>query len=157
MGNLDNFDSSTTEPFSTDFEPLPPGLYSTKIVESEVKNTLAGNGGKYLKLRFEVLGGEFQNRILFINLNIKNPNPKAQKIGLGQLSALCRAVGKIGIVDDSSALHDIPLVVKVDIEEGSGDYRDKNVIKAFYPAKDKAIETASPKLPSSFESDEIPF
>ena len=85
--DIDNFE---------DFTPLPAGNYLCSIVESEMKTTKAGNG-EYLSLRLDVLSGDYQGRVLFHNLNLKNPSIKAEEIARQQLAQICHATGKLKI------------------------------------------------------------
>lgn len=87
MADLSGFDASKIAPSS--FDVLPSGEYDAVIVASEMKPTSEGNG-KYLKLELQILSGEYQNRKLFDNLNLFNPNDKAVQIARGTLSAVCR-------------------------------------------------------------------
>jgi hypothetical protein len=50
-----------------DFEPVPAGWYTVKIVSASVENTKAGTG-KYIKVRFDILGPSFQGRVLFARI-----------------------------------------------------------------------------------------
>lgn len=157
MGNL-NFDSTETPPKNMDYEPVPPGRYLSHITDSEVRPT-RDQLGLYLALTFEVDEPGFEGKKIFTNLNIKNKNPKAEQIAKGMLSALCRACGKIGIVDDSSDLHDIPVVLKVTISEASGEYAAKNEVKGFYPAEKGPVvkAPAAAKPITDLDSDELPI
>lgn len=133
MGNL-QFDVDEHEPKNMNFEPLPKGRYLAMISSTEVKPTSNG-AGMLLKLEFDILESGFEGRKVFDQLNIKNPSEKAEQIGRGMLSALCRALGKLGIVDDSTELHDLPLIISVKIEPASAGYQAKNKITGFYPAE----------------------
>lgn len=136
MGNLGNFNSAEVEPQSMNFDPLPAGKYLCHVSESEVKET--SKGGEMLKLTFEVDEAAWEGRKIWTNLNIVNDNPKAQQIALGMLSALCRAVGKVGLVSDSAQLHDKLVIVSVGIEAGTVEYPNpKNRVTGFYPAEKK--------------------
>lgn len=129
MANLEGFDATTVEPGGS-FDPIPAGEYDAIIADSELKKTTKGDG-EYLKLKLQVLNGQFQNRIVFDNLNIRNPNEKAQQIARGNLSAICRAVGVL-TPKDSSELHNKPLKIKLAIEKDEK-YGDKNIVKAYKP------------------------
>ena len=63
----------------------PVGDYKAVITESEVKETKAGDG-QYLNLRIEIIEGEYQGRIIFVILNLWNPNPKAVEIANRELA-----------------------------------------------------------------------
>ena len=90
MADLRGFDANQVEP-SADFEPIPAGKYEAVITESEMKPTKAGTG-HYLQLTFQVVEGEFKNRLLWARLNLDNPNATAVQIARAELSAICRAV-----------------------------------------------------------------
>lgn len=126
MGNL-NFDSSAVEPNVDISEPIPPGDYIVGIVESSVGATSRGDG-VICKMTAEVMEGDYKGRKVFLNFNLRNPNKKAEEIGQGQLSALCRACGMLGLVADSSELHGIPFKARVKVQPGSGEYGPKNTI-----------------------------
>jgi hypothetical protein len=73
---------------NNNFEPLPAGWYSATISQSELKDTKAGNG-QYIKLRYDITGPTHQGRVVFGNLNIKNPNPKPRKSVDNSLATSC--------------------------------------------------------------------
>jgi hypothetical protein len=139
MANLNNFNAHEIEPAS--FDPLPAGKYLATITESEMKATKSG-AGQFLNLTFQILDGAFKGRKIWTRLNLKNPNPQAEQIARGQLSALCRAVG-VMTPRDSLELHNLPLVVTVKIKkrEDTGDLQ--NEISG-YSKKD-----SSPPAPST--------
>jgi len=110
MVNLDGFDANKVEP-TTDFEAIPAGKYVAVVTASEMKPTKSGNGS-YLELTFQVIEGEFKNRLLWARLNLDNPNEMAVKIARGELSALCRAVGVLE-PKDSVELHNLPMLISV--------------------------------------------
>jgi hypothetical protein len=126
-GNLEGYDASKFEP-NNDFDPLPAGDYNVVIVNSERKKTKSGTG-EMLKLELQVLDGKFQNRKLWDQLNIRNPSDVAQKIALGTLSSICRAVNVL-TPRDSSELHGKPLTVRVRMLDRS-DYGPQNEIASY--------------------------
>lgn len=132
MGNLNElgFDARNVEPAS--FDLIPPGEYEAVIVAAEVKPT--SSGGKMIKLRLQILNGEFQNRTLFDNLNIWNSSDKARQIAKGTLSAICRAVNVL-TPNDTAELCNKPLRVSVGIQKAEKDseYSDQNKIKSYKP------------------------
>lgn len=129
MGNLQGFNPMDYEPSKT-FEVMPAGDYDAVIVDSGLKPTKK-NDGRFLELKFQITTGPYKNRCLTARLNIENPNPQAQTIGRGELSAICRAVNKLTI-NDSSELHMLPLkiVVKVDKDDKGN---PSNEIRGFKP------------------------
>ena len=112
------------------FDLLPVGNYEVAIVGSKFSPTKKGDGEK-LELKLQVLNGPSQNRFLFDNINTKNPNPTCQKIGLGTVSAICRAVGVLN-PKDTAELHDKGMLVSVGISRSEG-YNDRNEIKSYKP------------------------
>ena len=110
MANLNGFDASQVDP-NSGFDPVPAGKYLAVITASENKPTKRGNG-EYLQLTFQIFEGEYKNRLLWVRLNLKNPNAEAVKIVRGELSAICRAAGVMKPAD-SSNLHHIPMLITV--------------------------------------------
>lgn len=143
MGNL-NFNSAEVEPNTMDFTPLPPGKYLAQVIESEVSQT--SKGGEMLKLTIEILDENFKSRKVWTNLNIVNDSEKAQQIALGMLSALCRAVGKVGVVSDSSMLHEKPFLVGLGIDPGNVQYPEpRNKVTGFFPVEKTGTKTKPKK------------
>jgi hypothetical protein len=121
------------------YEPLPAGWYTASITAAELKNTKAGTG-QYIAIRYDIIGPTHQGRIVFGNLNIRNPNPKAEEIGRQQLGEVMRAIG-IAKVADTDELIGGQLSIKVDIRS-SEQYGDQNEVKGF-----KAIAGSTPPAP----------
>jgi hypothetical protein len=80
------------------FDPIPAGDYHLKVTDSSLEDTKAGTG-QYIKVRCDVMGPSHQGRVLFTNINIRNPNPKAEEIGRQQLGSLLRAIGLASLTD----------------------------------------------------------
>ena len=120
MANLNGFNANEVDP-ATDFEPVPAGKYLTVITGSEMKPTKAGTG-HYLELTFQIIEGEYKNRLLWARLNLDNPNDVAVQIARGELSSICRAIGVMQ-PKDSVELHNLPLLVTVKCKkrEDTGD------------------------------------
>ena len=143
MSNLSayNFNAEEVEP-SSSFDPIPAGWYTAIISNSEMKATRDGYG-EYLSLTLQIIEGQYENRLVFARLNLKNANDKAVDIARKDLAAICRAVGVMS-PQASEELHDIPLMIKVKVRAASGDYEASNDIGGY-----KAVEgvdlTPSPK------------
>lgn len=129
-GNLSGFNAANIE-VTDSYDPIPAGWYSVVITDSEFKPTSAGTG-QYLKLRFDVIDGEHQGRVIFTNLNLDNPNPKAVEIAQKDLAQICHAVGVMA-PDDSTELHDKPLQAKVTIRPARDGYDAQNEVKGYRP------------------------
>lgn len=128
MADLRGFDANTVEP-AGDFDPIPAGKYLAVITDSEMKPTKAGTGN-YLQLTFQVIEGEYRNRLLWARLNLDNPNDTARKIAQGELSAICRAVGVLA-PSDSLELHNLPLVIHVRCKKRSDTGEITNEVRGF--------------------------
>jgi hypothetical protein len=126
------------------------------MVESERKATNAGDGA-YLKTKWQIVSGEFQNRVVFKNFNLWLPAHKEQalQIARGEFSEFCRAVG-VPNPKDSSQLHDKVCLVKVKVrKDKSGEYDDQNDIAGFKPIG-SAVQSAKQTVGAS-TSDESPW
>jgi hypothetical protein len=127
-------------PSGRTFEPLPEGWYNTTIVKAEVKTTKAGTG-QFIELRMDVTGPTHQGRVIFTNLNINNPNPKAEEIGRQQLNQIMGALG-LTVIRDSDQIIGGNVAVKVAIKVEGED--KKNEVKGF-----KAISGSAPPAPKA--------
>lgn len=128
MADLTGFDANQVEP-AGDFDPIPAGKYLAVITDSEMKPTKAGTG-TLLQLTFQVIEGDFKNRLLWTRLNLENPNATAVKIARGELSAICRAVGVLA-PNDSVELHNLPLVIHVRCKKRTDTGELTNEVKGY--------------------------
>lgn len=128
MADLSGFDANQVEP-TGDFEPIPAGKYQAVIIDSEMKPTKAGTGS-YLQLTFQIIDGEYKNRLLWTRLNLDNPNATAVQIARAELSAICRAVGVL-TPKDSVELHNLPLVIHVRCKKRMDTGEIMNEIKGY--------------------------
>jgi len=124
------------------FEPLPAGWYTVKVTDANLKSTKAGDGS-YIAVRYDVLGPTHQGRVVFGNLNIHNPNPKAEEIGRQQLGDLMRAIG-LKSVEDTDQLIGGECSIKLSIREAANGYEASNDIKGW-----KAMDGASMPAPEA--------
>ena len=95
------------------FEVIPAGEYAAIVAKSEMKPTKDGTGQR-LNLTLQILSGQYQNRIVFDGLNVKNKSAQAEQIGRSQLKALCVAVNVLD-PKTSEELHGKPFTLKVKI------------------------------------------
>lgn len=113
------------------FEPLPAGWYDMMVTESEMKTSKAGND--YLAITLSGIADNCTNKKVFMNLNLFHHNETVSRIAQQQLKQLCQAAG-VERPKDSSEIHDIPVLVKLVIEEDEN-YGAKNIAKGFKPAE----------------------
>ena len=144
MAFLDQEFNVSDMPVSTSsFDPLPEGWYNVTIAGAELKSTKAGNG-QYIAIKYQVTGPTMQGRVVFGNLNIKNPNQKAEEIGREQLGQIMRATG-LAKVTDTDMLIGGQLAIKLSIQR-SEQYGDSNDVKGF-KALAGAVPAAMPSTP----------
>ena len=86
MANLQGFDANEVEP-ANDLEPIPVGKYVAVITDSEMKPTKSG-AGSYLQLTFQIIEGDHSGRLLWVRLNLDNPNATAVEIARRELSSI---------------------------------------------------------------------
>lgn len=140
MADLNGFNASNVEP-NADFDPIPAGKYLAVITASEMKPT-KNNNGHFLELTFQVIEGQYKNRLLWSRLNLDNPSPQAVQIARGELSAICRAIGVMQ-PKDSAELHNLPLMVTVKCKnrEDTGDV--VNEIKGYAKKESTVVATSA--------------
>lgn len=142
MALLDEtFNRSELPASENNFEALPAGWYTARITEAEVKATKAGTG-KYIKIRYDILGPTHQGRAVFGNLNVRNPNPQAEKIGRQQLNELMGSIG-LETFSDTDQLIGAPLQIKLKVRE-SEEYGNSNDVAGFKSASG-SVEQSAPK------------
>jgi len=113
-----------------EFEALPPGEYPVLIDAAEVKLTKAKTGS-FLKLETSVIEGEYKGRKIFHNITLKNPNAKAEEIGVRELATLGQAVAMLAITD-SSELVNKAVIVKLKVKDDP-QYGKQNEVVTFKP------------------------
>ena len=134
---LKGFDAEKVEPVG--FDPLPVGTYSAIIQSAEKKATKAGDG-HYANLKIHIVDGPHKGRVLFDILNIWNKKEMTKRIAAGQLSSICRAIGKLR-PDSLSDLCNCPLSVTVGQREYNG--QTQNSVKSYKPLQTEAAAPAS--------------
>jgi hypothetical protein len=115
------------------FEPIPAGWYEVSISSTQLKQTKTGTG-EFIALHYNVLGPDYKGRVIFGKLNIRNPHPHIQDIGIQQLGELMRAIG-LASVEDTDQLIGGHLEVKVEIREASGGCDFSNYVSNFRAIK----------------------
>ena len=115
------------------FEPIPAGWYEVSITSTQLKQKKTGTG-EFIALHYYVLGPDYKGRVIFGKLNIRNPNPHIQDIGIQQLGELMRAIG-LASVEDTDQLIGGHLEVKVQIIEASSDCNFSNYVSNFRAIK----------------------
>lgn len=128
-----NFNSQNVEPQAS-FELLPAGWQRLQCVSCELKPTNAGDGS-YLNFQWQVVGGEFNNRMVFDMIMYAHPKEQTVQIGHAKLSALCRAMG-IGNLTSTELFVNRQVDGKVAVQKDkTGEYEDKNFVREFKAAE----------------------
>jgi hypothetical protein len=143
MANLNGFNANEVEP-ATDFDPIPAGTYLATITGSEVKPTKDATG-EYLELTFQVLEGDYKNRLLWARLSLTHPKDIVSRIARSQLADICKAVGVLK-PNDSAELHNLPLLIDVRLTKRKDTGELANEIKKYTSRKRSATQnTSSPQ------------
>lgn len=136
-----NFDSTKVERIETSFEPIPDGKYKAMIINSERKTpkfpTDGNDGNAYLSITWQIVDGEYKNRLIFENLNLwrngKSPSdPKTVNVAQSKLAEICDAV-KVARLKRTEELHNKIICIKVTVRPPNGDYKASNDIKKYEP------------------------
>jgi len=159
MGNLSGFNPTEHEA-SQSFDPVPAGHYVAIMTDSEWKPIADQEEfdgfdyeegvhkkdctGKMLKCTFEIVGGPYARRLVWLNLNLVNKNPAAVKIALSTLSAMSRATGVSP--KDSKDYHNKPVKLKVEVRPPNNGYDASNNIKGISAAE---VGSLSPEVTTS--------
>ena len=143
MSFIETFHAADAPSGRTEFTPLPAGWYLATIHSAEVRQTKAGNG-QYIKLRYDIVGGEHASRVVFGNLNTKNASEKAQEIGRQQLGELMRAIG-LPTIQDTDQLVGGTLEIKLSVRDDP-QWGVSNEVKGFRAANHSAPAAAAPKV-----------
>lgn len=126
-----SFDAQSVAPQAA-YTPIPAGIYTTAIVDSDVKQTQ--KGGTQAIFTLQVVDGPFTGRKVFARLNVRNASAEAERIGQAQLSALCHAAGVLQL-QDTSQLHGKVVRARITVrKDETGQYGDSNDVKAFEAA-----------------------
>ena len=153
MADLSGFDANQVEP-TGDFDPIPAGKYLAVITDSEMKPNKAGTGS-LLQLTFQIIEGEYQNRLIWTRLNLDNPTAVAVQIARADLSAICRAVG-VPSPRDSVELHNLPLVINVRCKKRNDTGDIVNEIKG-YAKREQPTPVASPSQATPVNNSSPPW
>lgn len=134
------FDATTVAPQAA-YTPIPAGVYTCSIVDSDVKQTQ--KGGTQAVFTLQVVDGQFAGRKVFARLSVKNASAEAERIGQAQLSALLHACGVLQL-QDTAQLHGRIVRARVVIrKDDSGQYGDSNEVKGFEAAGGTQMPAAS--------------
>jgi Protein of unknown function (DUF669) len=111
---------------------IPEGKYNCVVLEAAMKDTKTGTG-QYISTTLKVVDGEYAGQKIFHNFNVKNDNPKAVEIGLGQLKSLLTEAGAANpnALESVDQLCGLKIGVKTKLKEDQG-YGPKAEVSWFF-------------------------
>lgn len=125
---LKQFNAAETEKMGN-FTPIPAGVYTAQITNSEMKQTKSGDG-HYLQLDFEVIGGDHNGRKVWARLNIDNKNSQTVEIAQKTLATICECCD-VDVLDDSEQLHNKPMEINIIERPATAQYPAQNDVKGY--------------------------
>lgn len=123
------------------YDLIPDGWYTATITKAELGMTKAGNGQK-IDVRYDITGPSHEGRVIFGNLNIRNPSQKAEEIGRQQLGEIMRAIG-LSKVEDTDQLIGGTLQIKIGQSKPQKGYEVRNEVKGFKAVGGSAAPAAA--------------
>ena len=123
-----NFDSTTVEK-DLSYDPIPAGTYKALIASTEIKDAKTP-GNRYLSIRWNIVDGEYKNRVVFETLNLwrattSENDVKTMKIANIRLAEICEACGVLRI-KRTEELHNKIMCIDVVIKPAVGIYFASN-------------------------------
>ena len=118
----------------------------TKVVGCLIKckKTESANspGNFYMAATFRVLTKAYKGALVNDMFNLQNSNETAEEIGKQELASLMLGCGVSELDDmwDWTPLMQKPVGLSVKIEDGEGDYADRNRIAGFFSASEEGME-----------------
>jgi len=134
------------------FEPIPAGVYQAQIVEAKKQDiSKSNNYGECLVLAWQVIGGDYNDRLVFQRLNLwgenMNNNDQVVRIANSQFAQIREATGQRTPRDTDELLY-IPCLIKVAVtQDRNKEYDPRNEIKAVKPLEGGGASAGIPKAP----------
>jgi hypothetical protein len=128
---MTSFDFNVADYGSDDnrsYDVLPEGKYDVIVLEAKEKTTKKGD--RAIEITFQVLEGQYRERLLWETLNLWNSSDQARTIARDRLSSICKACNA-----PAATSTDVLLGRRMQVSVGRrmNDFRGKeeNHIKAF--------------------------
>lgn len=127
------------------FEVFEAGPQPMELTESDIIATKAGTG-KLLKYKIRITEGDLEDRLVFGQMNLQNPNPIATKIGQEEFRALREVTGVLE-PEDTQDLHFKQFIGYVKVTPAKGEYAAKNEIDwgKTYKIHTEGVDAVAPK------------
>ena len=146
-----------------DFAPIPSGTELKAMIEDCQWQTPREEGRPdFVSLRWKVIDGEYNNRVIFQKVHIKDAEEKKRKKALNMLSAIDKNCGsgieKLGTMPtdaelNANLLHK-PMAIKVQAWNMTVDGERK---QGNWVSKVSALNSTTPKPTPQVSDDDIPF
>ena len=134
---------------------VPAGKYKIVLTGDEIVDN-SKKTGKILKLKLQIIEGQFAQETLKDSLNIVNPHKISQAIGQGTLKRICNLCNIVYPPRDTTGLMGKPMVVKVIVDKFKSDQGNEiqtNKIKAYESADTEISENQSqPQEPAQTQT-----
>lgn len=108
------------------FEIFEAGPQPMELTETDIVATKAGTG-KLLKYKIRITEGELEDRLVFGQMNLQNPNPVATRIGQEEFRAMREVTGVLE-PEDTQDLHFRQFMGYVKLTPAKGEYDAKNEV-----------------------------
>jgi hypothetical protein len=136
------------------YDLIPDGWYTAKITKADLRPT-KDRSGQLIAVRYDIVGPSHQGRVIFANINLRNRNPEAERIGREQLGSVMRAVG-LAKLEDTDQLIGGELQIKVKTSPAKGDYEARNDVSGFKAVAGSILPTNTVAEPKAAQSDNTP-
>jgi hypothetical protein len=128
---MTSFDFNVADYGSDDnrsYDVLPDGKYDVIVLEAKEKTTKKGD--RAIEMTFQVIDGQYKERLLWETLNLWNSSDQARTIARDRLSSICKACNA-----PSATSTDVLLGRRMQVSVGTrrNEFRgkDENHIKSF--------------------------
>jgi hypothetical protein len=152
---MTSFDFNVADYGSDDnrsYDVLPEGKYDVIVLEAKEKTTKKGD--RAIEITFQVLEGQYKERLLWETLNLWNSSDQARTIARDRLASICKACNA-----PAATSTDVLLGRRMQVSVGRrmNDFRGKeeNHIKAFTakPLHQHATPTQSAAVVPRYPAD----
>lgn len=120
---------------------IKPGDYRAVMTSVELKEGRK-QGSKYLNCRFQLLDGAEKNASVYSMITTHNANQRAETIGRQQVVKLRDACG-LDNLSDFTQLLNIPVGIRIKIEEARDGYDAQNRVSGYMPASQVVVASDS--------------
>ena len=110
------------EEVNDEFEPIPAGVYKIECVKDEWAD--AKSGVKMLVATFKIIDGEYSGKQVIHRFMPDHHNETAAKIARVALKRWCEAVGHVGILKNTTALHFKPFEAEIAVTKSENNGRE---------------------------------